>query len=69
MKANESRHPGVVGGEGALGGTDASGRQKSMWAQKQEGHRLAGGRMQLKRKKVVLKQIQLYVNCELTTVN
>ena len=47
------------GGEGALGGTDASGRQKSMWAQKQEGHRLAGGRMQLKRKKVVLKQIQL----------
>ena len=60
MKANESRHPGVGGGgEGALGGTDASGRRKSMWAQKQEGHRLAGGRMQLKRKKVVLKQIQL----------
>lgn len=42
MKANESRHPGVGRGEeGALGGTDASGRRKSMWAQKQEGHRLA----------------------------
>lgn len=57
MKVNESRHPGVGGGGGEPCGAQMPQEGgKSIWAQKQEGHRLAGGTMQLKRKKVVLKQ-------------